>query len=108
MPIIAGVAMILAKHSGGIQFLGDKFRSLMTKKRLHCPTKHNILDIIHQKQVEQNGILNCTFQNLNTNWLTCLLNPIHLPEERFQISCHANRYEMLSPAELEVLTKESA
>ncbi|GJX10125.1 retrovirus-related pol polyprotein from transposon TNT 1-94 [Tanacetum coccineum] len=120
--------------SGGIQFLGDKLVSWMSKKQ-DCTQCH---------QQRLNTCLSCKFAQVmwmrtpaSRLWLSTQQNPLYcdsqsaiqfqqpratlpteyqladmftkaLPEERFQYLVRQIGMRCLTPAELEVLTKESA
>ncbi|GJW29288.1 retrovirus-related pol polyprotein from transposon TNT 1-94 [Tanacetum coccineum] len=122
--------------SGGIQFLGDKLVSWMSKKQdctamssaeaeyvaLSASFSHNVQiscnpcstpvqAIIHTryhfiKEQVENGIIELYF--VRTEYQLADMFTKALPEERFQYLVRRIGMRCLTPAELEVLTKESA
>ncbi|GKA46138.1 retrovirus-related pol polyprotein from transposon TNT 1-94 [Tanacetum coccineum] len=134
MPIMP-VALILTKcTSGGIQFLGDKLVSWLSKKQ-DCTSMSSaelntwrfasvlniailqprtalpyqaqlLLGIISQVKLFENGIIELYF--VRTEYQLADMFTKALPEERFQYLVRQIGMRCLTPAELEVLTKESA
>ncbi|GKB86252.1 hypothetical protein Tco_0958524 [Tanacetum coccineum] len=112
--------------SGGIQFLGDKLVSWMSKKQNyaamssaeaeyvalsasyahHSRTKHIHTRFHFIKEQVENGIIELYF--VRTEYQLADMFTKALPEERFQYLVRRIGMRCLTPAELEVLTKESA
>ncbi|GJV52712.1 hypothetical protein Tco_1448453 [Tanacetum coccineum] len=85
--------------SGGIQFLGDKLVSWMSKKQ-NCTA-------MSSAEAEYGVGVICTFCAQTEYQLADMFTKA-LPEERFQYLVRRIGMRCLTPAELEVLTKESA
>ncbi|GJT71889.1 hypothetical protein Tco_1031175 [Tanacetum coccineum] len=112
--------------SGGIQFLGDKLVSWMSKKQdctamssieaeyvalsascaQHSRTKHIHTRYHFIKEQVKNGIIELYF--VRTEYQLADMFTKALPEDRFQYLVKQIGMRCLTPAELEVLTKESA
>ncbi|GKF80277.1 hypothetical protein Tco_0238879, partial [Tanacetum coccineum] len=94
--------------SGGIQFLGDKLVSWMSKKQnctaMSLAEADNVALSGSCAQVE-NGIIELYF--VRTKYQLADMFTKALPEERFQYLARRIGMRCLTPAELEVLTKES-
>ncbi|GJW54429.1 hypothetical protein Tco_0098514 [Tanacetum coccineum] len=111
---------------GGIQFLGDKLVSWMSKKQdciamssaedeyvalsascaQHSRTKHIHTRYHFIKEQVENGIIELYF--VRTEYQLADMFTKALPEERFQYLVRRIGMRCLTPAELEVLMKESA
>nr|GEU98938.1 Gag-Pol polyprotein [Tanacetum cinerariifolium] len=112
--------------SGGIQFLGDKLVSWMSKKQdctamslaeadyvalsascaQHCRTKHIHTWYHFIKEYVKNGIIELYF--VKTEYQLADMFTKALPEDRFKYLVRRIGMRCLTPAELEVLVKESA
>ncbi|GJV16047.1 hypothetical protein Tco_1361370 [Tanacetum coccineum] len=115
--------------SGGIQFLGDKLVSWMSKNQdctamslaeadsqsaiaISCnPVQHSRTKHIHTryhfiKEQVENGIIELYF--VRTEYQLADMFTKALPEDRFQYLVRRIGMRCLTPAELEVLTNESA
>ncbi|GKC08594.1 hypothetical protein Tco_1000204 [Tanacetum coccineum] len=112
--------------SGGIQFLGDKLVSWMSKKQdctamssaeaeyvalsascaQHSRTKHIHTRYHFIKEQVENGIIELYF--VRTEYQLADMFTKALPEERFHYLVRRIDMRCLTLAELEVLTKESA
>ncbi|GKA16475.1 ribonuclease H-like domain-containing protein [Tanacetum coccineum] len=122
----AGCVDTRKSTSGGIQFLGDKLVSWMSKKQdctamssaeaeyvalsascaQHSRTKHIHTRYHFIKEQVENGIIELYF--VRTEYQLADMFTKALPEERFQYLVRRIGMRCLTPAELEVLTKESA
>ncbi|GJZ94037.1 hypothetical protein Tco_0666240 [Tanacetum coccineum] len=133
----AGCVDTRKSTSGGTQFLGDKLVSWMSKKQdctamssaeaeyvalsascaqsaiaISCnPVQHSRTKHIHTryhfiKEQVENGIIELYF--VRTEYQLADMFTKALPEERFQYLVRRIGMRCLTPAELEVLTKESA
>ncbi|GJZ41261.1 hypothetical protein Tco_0588147 [Tanacetum coccineum] len=123
----AGCVDTRKSTSGGIQFLGDKLVSWMSKKQdctarpqqwmntwrslqSHCTRTASVPRHIHTryfiKEQVENGIIELYF--VRTEYQLADMFTKALPEERFQYLVRRIGMRCLTPAELEVLTKESA
>ncbi|GJV50336.1 retrovirus-related pol polyprotein from transposon TNT 1-94 [Tanacetum coccineum] len=112
--------------SGGIQFLGDKLVSWMSKKQdcttmssaeaeyvtlstsyaQHSRTKHIHTRYHFIKEQVENGIIELYF--VRTEYQLADMFTKALPEDRFQYLVRRIGMRCLTPVELEVLTNESA
>ncbi|GJX80539.1 retrovirus-related pol polyprotein from transposon TNT 1-94 [Tanacetum coccineum] len=113
--------------SGGIQFLGDKLVSSDVKKtKLHCnvfsrgrsaiaiscnPVQHSRTKHIHTryhfiKEQVENGIIELYF--VRTEYQLADMFTKALPEDRFKYLVRRIGMRCLTPADLEVLTNETA
>nr|GEY22902.1 retrovirus-related Pol polyprotein from transposon TNT 1-94 [Tanacetum cinerariifolium] len=107
--------------SGGIQFLGDKLVSWMSKKQnctamssaeaeyvalSHSRTKHIHTRYHFIKEQVENGIIELYF--VITEYQLADMFTKALPEDRFKYLVRRIGMRCLTPAELEVLAKESA
>nr|GEV13624.1 copia protein [Tanacetum cinerariifolium] len=117
---------ILASTSGGIQFLGDKLVSWMSKKQdctamssaeaeyvalsascaQHSRTKHIHTRYHFIKEQVKNGIIELYF--VKTEYQLADMFNKALPEDRFKYLVRRIGMRCLTPAELEVLANESA
>ncbi|GKD10787.1 hypothetical protein Tco_1190472, partial [Tanacetum coccineum] len=122
----AGCVDTRKSTSGGIQFLGDKLVSWISKKQnctamssaeaqyvalsascaQHSHTKHIHTRYHFKKEQVENGIIELYF--VRTEYQLADMFTKSLPEERFQYLVRLIGMRCLTPAELEVLTKESA
>ncbi|GJX15799.1 hypothetical protein Tco_0216631 [Tanacetum coccineum] len=89
--------------SGGIQFLGDKLVSWMSKKQ-DC-TAMSSAEAEYVLQVVENGIIELYF--VITEYQLSDMFTKALPEDRFQYLVRRIGVRCLTPAELEVLANES-
>ncbi|GJS98251.1 putative reverse transcriptase domain-containing protein [Tanacetum coccineum] len=116
----AGCIDTCKSTSGGIQFLGDKLVSWMSKKQnctamssaeaeyvalSHSRTKHIHTRYHFIKEQVENGIIELYF--VRTEYQYADMFTKSLPEDRFQYLVRQIGMRCLTPAELEVLTKES-
>ncbi|GJZ30810.1 retrovirus-related pol polyprotein from transposon TNT 1-94 [Tanacetum coccineum] len=96
-------------NSRGIQFLGDKLVSWMSKKQdciaMSSPETEYVALSASCAQVE-NGIIELYF--VRTKYQLSDMFTKALPEDRFQYLVRRIGMRCLTPAELEVLTKETA
>ncbi|GKA35465.1 hypothetical protein Tco_0721956 [Tanacetum coccineum] len=112
--------------SGGIQFLSDKLVSWMSKKQdctemssveaeyvalsascaQHSRTKHIHTRYHFIKEHVENGIIELYF--VRTKYQLADMSTKALSKDRFQYLVRRIRMRCLTPAELEVLTNESA
>ncbi|GKF26278.1 hypothetical protein Tco_0082172 [Tanacetum coccineum] len=94
---------------GGIQFLGDKLVSWMSKKQ-NCTAmssaKAEYVALSASCAQVENGIIKLYF--VRTEYQLTDMFTKALPEERFQYLLRHIGMRCLTPAELEVLIKESA
>ncbi|GKF70695.1 hypothetical protein Tco_0203752, partial [Tanacetum coccineum] len=117
----AGCVDTRKRTSKGIQFLGDKLVSWMSKKQdciamssaeaeyvalSHSRTKHILTQYHFIKEQVENGIIELYF--VRTEYQLADMFTKALPEERFQYLVRQIDMRCLTPAEPEVLTKESA
>ncbi|GKF00582.1 hypothetical protein Tco_0023932 [Tanacetum coccineum] len=95
--------------SGGIQFLGDKLVSWMSKKQ-DCTsmssTEAEYMALSASCAQVENGIIELYF--VRTEYQLAYMFTKALPEERFQYLVRRIGMKCLTPAELEVLANESA
>nr|GEX53489.1 retrovirus-related Pol polyprotein from transposon TNT 1-94 [Tanacetum cinerariifolium] len=90
--------------SGGIQFLGDKLVSWMSKKQ-NC-TAMSLAEAEYVALSVENGIIELYF--VRTEYQLADMFTKALPEDRFKYLVRRIGMRCLTPAELEVLAKESA